>query len=111
MLDSNLIGERFSELRNSSGFTESQLAEYLEVDQSYISECEKNERSFSLDRLEKAADLFGCPVDYFVNESCEIDDFPMTIKPKSLRKEDLNAIAAINKISINLSLMEDLLEG
>ena len=41
MLNFELMGKRFSELRNGSGFTQSQLAEYLDVDQSYISKCEK----------------------------------------------------------------------
>lgn len=57
MLNFALVGERFSELRNRSGFTQKQLAEYLDVDQSYISKCEKNERQFSADILEKAAEL------------------------------------------------------
>lgn len=52
MLNCGLIGERFSELRNGSGFTQKQLAKYLNVDQSYISKCEKNERQFSIAYLD-----------------------------------------------------------
>lgn len=111
MLNYALAGEKFSELRNKSGFTQKQLAEYLDVDQSYISKCEKNERHFSADILEKAVALFGYPVDCFVNEDCEFDKMSMTITTKSLSKEDLQAIAAINRISINQSFMEGLLEG
>ena len=58
------IGERFNELRNKSGLTQSQIADFLKVDQSYISKCEKSERQFSIDILEKAAALFGCPIEY-----------------------------------------------
>ena len=32
MLNFALVGERFSELRNRSGFTQKQLAEYLDVE-------------------------------------------------------------------------------
>ena len=67
MLNFELIGKRFNELREKSGFTQSQIAEYLSVDQSYISKCEKNERQFSTDVLEKAAELFGCTMNYFLD--------------------------------------------
>ncbi|NMB96637.1 MAG: helix-turn-helix transcriptional regulator [Clostridiaceae bacterium] len=111
MLNFELMGKRFSELRNGSGFTQSQLAEYLDVDQSYISKCEKNERQFSTDVLEKAAELFGCPMDYFVNESCEFVQMPIALRAKSITTEDLNTIAVMNKIALNLHFMEGLLEG
>ncbi|MDD4834545.1 MAG: helix-turn-helix transcriptional regulator, partial [Lutispora sp.] len=110
-LNFELIGKRFSELRNRSGFTQSQLAEYLDVDQSYISKCEKNERQFSTDVLEKAAELFGCTMDYFVNESCEFVQMLIALRAKSITTEDLNTIAAMNKIALNLRFMEGLLEG
>jgi transcriptional regulator with XRE-family HTH domain len=111
MLNFELIGKRFSELRNRSGFTQSQLAEYLDVDQSYISKCEKNERQFSTDVLEKAAELFGCTMDYFVSESCEFVQMPIALRAKGITTEDLNTIAAMNKIALNLRFMEGLLEG
>ncbi|WP_347354349.1 helix-turn-helix domain-containing protein [Acetoanaerobium noterae] len=111
MLNFALVGERFGELRNRSGFTQKQLAEYLDVDQSYISKCEKNERQFSADILEKAAELFGCTMDYFVNESCEFAHMPTALRAKSLNTEDLSTIAAMNKIALNLRFMESLLEG
>lgn len=111
MLNFELIGERFSQLRNRSGFTQKQLAEYLDVDQSYISKCEKNERQFSADILEKAAELFGCTMDYFVSESSEFVKMPIALRAKTVTTEDLNTIAAINKIALNLRFMEGLLEG
>ncbi|WIV12208.1 helix-turn-helix transcriptional regulator [Proteiniborus sp. MB09-C3] len=111
MLNFDLVGKRFSELRNRSGFTQSMIAEYLDVDQSYISKCEKNERQFSVDVLEKAAELFGCTMDYFMDESCEFVQMPIALRAKSVTIEDLNTIAAMNKIALNLRFMEGLLEG
>jgi len=111
MLNFELIAERFRELRNRSGFTQSIMAEYLDVDQSYISKCEKGERQFSVDVLDKAAELFGCTMDYFVNESIEFVQMPIALRAKSVTMEDLNTIAAMNKIALNLRFMEGLLEG
>lgn len=110
MLNIELVAKRFSELRNRSGFTQSIIAKYLDVDQSYISKCEKGERQFSVDLLDKAAELFGCTMDYFVNESSEFSQMPIALRAKSVTIEDLNTIAAINKIALNLRFMEGLLE-
>jgi transcriptional regulator with XRE-family HTH domain len=111
MLNFELVAKRFSELRNRSGFTQSIIAEYLDVDQSYISKCEKGERQFSVDVLDKATELFGCTMDYFVNESSEFSQMPIALRAKSVTIEDLKTIAAINKIALNLRFMEGLLEG
>lgn len=110
MLNFELAAKRFSELRNKSGFTQSIMAEYLDVDQSYISKCEKGERQFSADVLEKAAELFGCNIEYFVKESSEFSQMPIALRAKSVNIEDLNTISAMNKIALNLRFMENLLE-
>ena len=111
MLNFESVGKKFSELRNKSGYTQSMVAEYLDVDQSYISKCEKGERQFSADIIEKAAELFGCTVDYFVKESGQFVEMPIALRAKSVTTEDLNTIAAINKIALNLRFMEGLLAG
>lgn len=111
MLNGKLAGKRFYEVRKKSGFTQSQLALYLKVDQSYISKSEKNERTFSIDILQKAANLFGCPIEYFINEECNYKPLPTALRADSVEVEDLETIAAINKIALNLRFMEDLLKG
>ena len=112
MLSDNELIKRFKELRNKNGLTQSQIAEFLGVDESYISKCEKNEKRFSRDMLEKAAELFGCSVEYFfTDESPESELMPVALKARSVNNvEDLKAVAAINKIALNLRFMEDLLK-
>ena len=105
------MGERFSSLRKDSGFTQKQVSKYLGVDQSYISRCEKNERQFGVDVLEKAASLFGCTPDYFVGDSNEFVKMPIAFRANAISDEDLDTIARINKIALNLRYMEDLLKG
>ena len=111
MLKSEMVGDRFYEMREKSGFTQNQIAAYLQVDQSYISKCEKNLRKFSLDILEKAADLFGCPIDYFTDENTKFTPLPTALRADSVKVEDLETIAAVNKIALNLRYMKALLEG
>lgn len=50
-------------------------------------------------------------MDYFMNESCEFEAILTALRAKSLEVEDLNTIAAMNKIALNLRFMEGLLEG
>ncbi len=105
----NLVGKRFNELRTRSGLTQSQMAEYLDVDQSYISKCEKSERQFSVDILEKAAALFGCPLEYFTDETSEFAPMSIALRAKTVTIGDLETLAAMNKIALNLRFMDSLL--
>jgi len=111
MLNNEMIGKRFSVVREKSGFTQNQVAKYLQVDQSYISKCEKNERKFSIDILQRAANLFGCPVDYFTNEEGKYSPLPTALRADNVEVDDLETIAAVNKIALNLRYMEELLKG
>ena len=110
MLNFEIVSKRFNELRNANGFTQSQMAEYLQVDQSNISKCEKNERQFSIDILEKAANLFGCSIEYFTNDDYKFAPIPIAFRAKGLMTEDLETIAAMNKIALNLRYMDDLIK-
>jgi len=111
MLNFDLVGKKFKALREQCGFTQGQLAEYLNVDQSYISKCEKNERQFSVDILEKAGNLFGCSLEYFTNDATEYSPATIALRAKAVTAEDLETIATINKIALNLRYMEGLLKG
>jgi len=111
MLNFDLVGKKFKVLREQNGFTQEQLAQYLNVDQSYISKCEKNERQFSVDILEKAGNLFGCSLEYFTNDETEYSPAAIALRAKTVTAEDLETIATMNKIALNLSYMEGLLKG
>jgi len=111
MLNFNLIGEKFKRLREESGLTQAQIAEYLGVDQSYISRYEKNERQLSVDLLEKLSNLFGCPVEYFTSEDSQYTPLSFALRATGITSEDLETVAAINKIALNLRDMKNLLKG
>jgi len=111
MINFNLVGEKFKKLREESGLTQGQIAEYLSVNQSYISRYEKNERQLSVDLLEKIANLFGCSIEYFTSEDSQYDPLSFALRASCITSEDLETIAAINKIALNLRQMDSLLEG
>lgn len=105
------LGTRFKELRESAGFTQSQVARYLDVDQSYVSKFEKDERQFSLDLLTKAVTLFGCSLKTLVDKDDAFLPLPTAMRATDIQDVDLEIIATMNKLALNLRHMEHLLEG
>ena len=50
----SLASKRFKDLRESSGLTQCQVANFLNIDQSYISKFENGECKLSIDTMEKS---------------------------------------------------------
>lgn len=63
----NFASRRFKELRENSNLTQAQIANFLNIDQSYFSKFKKGERKLNVDTLEKMCYLFGCTLEYFEN--------------------------------------------
>ena len=49
----NLYGERIKNLREEHKYTQKQVADFLEIDQSNLSKIELGKRTISMDSLEK----------------------------------------------------------
>jgi len=105
----NLVNKRFKELREYSSLTQAQLADFLGVDQSYISKFEKGERKISIDILEKVCDLFSCDLKYFEDESEEYVPMSIAFRSNNLQTEDLEVISAINKVALNIRFINSML--
>lgn len=104
------IGNRIKELRTKAGFNQAIIAEYLQVDQSLISKIEKGEREASTDVLKKLAELFGCKVSVILNGEEDISCINVSFRTTKMSKDDLNSIAVINRIALNLENMQRMLE-
>lgn len=107
----NRVGENIKSLREQSGFTQSNLAKYLKVDQSLISKIEKNERPITSDMLEKLSALFGVPIETFAEESVSANRIIFALRASEINENDLETISAINRIAMNLNFMTRLLGG
>ena len=107
----NRIGENIKALREQSGFTQSNLAKYLNVDQSLISKIEKNQRSMTSDMLDKLSALFGVTSESFRQESIPANQISFALRASEINEDDLEIISAINRIALNLNFMTQLLGG
>ena len=105
------IGRKVKGLREMAGLSQAQVAQFLDIDQSTISKCEKGERQFQVDQLEQLGNLFGCALDDLVNDEIEANPLCIAFRAEAIVNEDLVAIADIHKIALNLAQMRNLLEG
>lgn len=103
------IGQKVKALREKAGLNQGQIAQFLEVDQSNISKCEKGERQFQVDHLERLGNLFGVSLGDLMNEEVSVAPLQIAFRTDGMQVEDLNAIADIQKIALNLDRMRALL--
>jgi transcriptional regulator with XRE-family HTH domain len=103
------FGSNIKKLREQSGFTQMNLANFLNVDQSFISKIEKNERVLTSDMLDKLSSLFGVSPENFYKVVLPEKRITIALRASEVNSCDLEMISAINKITLNLNFMTDLL--
>ena len=110
MTNNKKIGEAIKNLRENIGYSQQNIAAFLQVDQSLVSKIEKGERNISADMLEKLACLFGVTKDSILNNSAVIKPLIFAFRGSGLTADEMEIIRAINKIALNLEFMNKLLE-
>lgn len=102
---SSMIGERLKDLRKMSKLTQEQLANYLNVDQTLITKLENGTRNLNTTLIEKICCLFGCSEDYLLGKDDEYIPLNFAFRSNGIQTEDLESIAAVNKIVMNIRFM------
>ena len=107
-----IIGENAKRARESNGFSQAIVADFLKVDQSLISKFEKGDRNLQSDMLERLANLYGYRISDF---ECEggVAEWRMKAAYRSsgISSDDMEAIHDIKRIAMNLFFMADLAGG
>ena len=110
-MDNKAIGKRLQSIRESTGFTQEQVAKYLGTKREIISYIETGARPVSTLMLQRLADLYGYKFSYFVDESVK-EDGPQVAKAfrvSDLSDRDLPIIAQVKRIALNLDSLYNLL--
>lgn len=102
------MNERLKYLRKESKITQEQLAQFLAVDQSMITKLENGTRSFSITMVDKICSLFGCSEEFLMGECNDYIPLNFAFRSTGIEAEDLESIAAVNKIAMNLKYMNEL---
>lgn len=109
-MTNTIVGQKIRMLREQAGLSQMQIAQFLDVDQSMISKCEKGERPFQMDQLERLGNLFGISLSDLVDEEEPVTQPQIAFHADDMQVEDLNAVADIQKIALNLQQMRVLLQ-
>ena len=110
-MDSGTIGKRLRAVRESSSFTQEQVASYLNVKRESISYIETGARPVSTVMLRKLADLYGYRLSYFLEESVkeESPQVAIAFRVSDLGADDLPVIVQAKRIALNLDSLYGLL--
>lgn len=95
------MGIRFKNMRTVCGFTQEQMAVFLDLDRTLITRFEKGERAIGIADLERACELFGC--DFKVLRGLE-EYRPMAVayRAKELTIEGMESVQKVQRIALNL---------
>lgn len=90
------IHERLKQLRDENNYSQEQVANYLEMDQSYISKIEKGKRNLNEISFNKLCLLYNCSPDYLLGKSDDYESPKLAFR--SDESVDLFAIAKMNQV-------------
>lgn len=109
-MEKNKKNIRLKQLRKESRITQEQLANYLQVDQTMVTRMENGERNLNTTLVEKICNLFGCSEKYLMGEEDEYIPLNFAFRSNGIQAEDLESIAAVNKIVMNIRYMNKMVE-
>lgn len=106
-----IIASNIKRLRDASGFTQDNVANYLNVNRSAYANYEMGARELPLHLMEKLADLYGCEMyDLFSEDEDVVSTMLATaFRVDTLSRGDMEQIAAFKRIVNNSLKMDKLL--
>lgn len=98
-----MMNRRLKKLREDYNYSQKQIAEFLDVDQSYISKIENGTRNVNEIVFDKLCLLYNCSPDYLLGESNDYE--PPKLAFRSDETVDLFAISKMNQVTGYLKLL------
>ena len=98
-----MMNRRLKKLREDNNYSQKQIAEFLDVDQSYISKIENGTRNVNEIVFDKLCLLYNCSPDYLLGESNDYE--PPKLAFRSDETVDLFAISKMNQVTGYLKLL------
>jgi transcriptional regulator with XRE-family HTH domain len=111
MEDRLLIANNMKRMREASGYTQENVADFLGVRRSAYANYEAGVREIPLTLMEKLADLYGCDLyDLYTEDESALAGMLVTaFRVESLSASDMEQIATFKRIVKNSLKMDNLL--
>jgi transcriptional regulator with XRE-family HTH domain len=112
MNQDQIIGKNLQALRQKLGFTQEQVAAYLQINREEVSYYENGNRTASTKILIQLANLYGVDEYGFFEEDLDLAkvNLALAFRAESIKAEDLAQIAKFKKIVRNYLGMKNLLK-
>ena len=108
----SVIGRNAKYARESNGFSQANVAEFLGVDQSLVSKFENGDRFMQSDMLERLANLYGYKVsDFELEDGLPEQRIKAAYRSSGITVNDMEIIHDIKRIALNLFFMTELANG
>lgn len=98
-------------MREASGFTQEQVAQFLGIGRSAYSNYETGDRELPLEVMERLADLYGCDMYLLYEEDADVVKNMLTtaFRVDNLSADDMKQIAGFKAVVKNYLKMDMLL--
>ena len=99
------IGARMKTLRNDMNLNPQAVSSYLDIPTEDLLEMENGKKNITLSVLNKLCSLFGCRESYLLCRSEEYDPAAFALRSSSIEADDLQGIASMNRIYLNMKYL------
>ena len=101
------LGEKYTTIRDQQGFSQKQVADFLEISVEQLDRFEKGNTRLGVSFLEKSCNLFGCSLLMMIGQE-EMYLLPKVENAHNLTTKDMEGLCAINRIALNLRKMNSI---
>lgn len=113
MDSSKIIGKNIKAFRNRLGLSQDQVADFIGVDRSLVSNYESGKREVPLAQLEKLCDLFAIEIEDLLEEDAinQNANLAFAFRTDGVNQKDMESIASFQKVVKNYIKMDSISDG
>ena len=105
-----IVYEKLKKLREASGLTQEQIAEFMDVPPVYIARVESGENNLAIEQLERLLGLYGYSLEAFCNPSEQEQPIGISFRAEDISQSDLQTISEIRRMALNSHFMEKIIK-
>lgn len=111
MEEKMVVGRNLKALREANGYTQEQVANFLDIGRSAYANYEAGERETPMEVMERASELFGCELALLFDEDEQAvkNMLVCAFRADNLSVNDMKEVAAFKNIVLNYMKMERLM--